>query len=218
MSNQSIRLGQQLLHTALFVACLGVAWYAFSYFSRAADLRDPFHVKFIAAGWAVPGHFIGGALALLLAPVQLSAALRRRWPGLHRVAGWLSVAAIGCAALCGFALALNAQGGAPAALGFMSLSVLWLLCTAVAVRHIVAGRVAAHRRWMIRVLALTTSAVTLRVFLVLGAAWMHWPFLPVYVATSWLCWLVNLTVAEVYLRWPRQGLWRSGGARAGSGQ
>ena len=60
-------------------------------------------------------------------------------------------------------------------------------------------RIAEHRRWMIRSFALTFAAVTLRLYLpifpLLGVS-----FLDGYRAVSFLSWVPNLIVAEIYLR------------------
>ena len=56
-----------------------------------------------------------------------------------------------------------------------------------------------HRKWMIRSFALTFAAVTLRIYLAIL------PMLPVafigaYRAISFLCWVPNALVAELWLR------------------
>jgi len=55
--------------------------------------------------------------------------------------------------------------------------------------------VLAHQRWMIRSLALTFAAVTLRVYLPLSVA-VGLPFDVAYPVIAWVCWVPNLLVAE----------------------
>jgi Predicted membrane protein (DUF2306) len=79
------------------------------------------------------------------------------------------------------------------------LAVAWLLTTSLAWRSARARDFAAHRGWMLRSLALTNAALTLRVYL------MILPLLPIsfvagYRLVSFLCWIPNLLVAELYLR------------------
>ena len=66
-------------------------------------------------------------------------------------------------------------------------------------RQAVAGQYATHRRWMIRSLSLTFAAVTLRLMLPMipltGLA-----FVEGYRAISFLCWVPNLLLAELWLR------------------
>ncbi len=66
-------------------------------------------------------------------------------------------------------------------------------------RAVLQGRFAVHRRWMIRSWALTLAAVTLRLYLPLVMV-LDLPFLPWYRAISFLAWVPNLVVAELWLR------------------
>lgn len=56
-----------------------------------------------------------------------------------------------------------------------------------------------HRAWMIRSFALTFAAVTLRLYLPL-AALLSINFIDAYRAISFLAWVPNLAVVELYLR------------------
>lgn len=191
------------LHAALFLvftaSCLIFAALAFAYLYQGFNPRNPFHLRFAEAGWAVPGHFFAAGLALALAPLQASAWVRRRWPAVHRTGGWLSVAAIAIGGVSGLLLAPGAQGGLPNAINFALLSVLWLLFTGAGVYFALAGDFQRHRRWMLRSLALTFAAVTLRAYLGLGLL-AGLPFAVAYTSAAWLCWTVNLIALECWLR------------------
>ncbi|MBL8299645.1 MAG: DUF2306 domain-containing protein [Rhodanobacteraceae bacterium] len=197
--------------SAIFaLACLATAYYAFSFLLHSIQPGNSFQAKFAASGWDVPAHFFGAGLALTLVPLQLSAWVRRRWLRVHRLAGWLSVAAIVIGALSGFSMAFKAHGGAVTGIGFGLLAVLWFGTTANGLRLALRGDLAGHRRWMCRSLALTSAAVTLRLMLGIGLGVLHLPFMTVYVAAAWLSWMVNLAVCEVILRWPS---WREAALR-----
>lgn len=183
------------------LSCVAVAGYAFAYLYGEFRSDDPFAAQFAVSGWDVPAHFFAAGLALLLVPLQLSATIRRRAPGLHRLGGWLYVMAVAIGAVSGLSLAQNAQGGPVSQAGFMLLSLLWPLTTALGIRHAIGRDIAAHRRWMSRSIALTTGAITLRMMLAAGIV-LELPFMPVYVAAAWLSWLFNLAVCELILRWP----------------
>lgn len=178
---------------------LGVAGYGYAYLYQSFNRFDPFQVKFAAGDWFVPLHFFAAATALALAPLQLSARLRRRWARAHRVAGLSYVVAVLAGGGSGLVLAPQAQGGFPAALGFSCLALVWIAVTARGLGAALAGDFQAHRRWMMRSVALTFAAVTLRLMLGGGVALMGMPFDRVYVAASWLCWIVNLAVCELML-------------------
>lgn len=202
--------------TARFLFSLtsvAVAIYAFGYLYRSHAAGNPFAAQFAISGWDVPLHMFLAGLALLLAPLQLSAGVRRRLPALHRTAGWLYVAAILIGAPSGLSLAFHAQGGAASGVGFALLALLWPVFTLRGVVLAIAGDTAGHRRWMCRSVALTFAAVTLRVGLGVGAGVLHLPFLSVYITMAWASWLLNLAMCELILRWPS---WRRARAAGGS--
>lgn len=195
--------GTLAVHAAyalLSLACVATAAYAFAYLFMAYRGGDPFAANFAATGLAVPAHFFGAGLALLLVPLQLSATVRRRWPRLHRLGGGLSALAILVGGLSGLALAQHAQGGWPSRIGFSLLALLWLGITAQGLRYALAGQFARHRRWMAYSIALTAGAVSLRLMLAAGALWQL-PFMTVYVTAAWASWLLNLALCWAWLRW-----------------
>lgn len=53
---------------------------------------------------------------------------------------------------------------------------------------------------MLRGVALTGSAITLRLTLAVGQGLLQLPFATVYVFAAWSCWTVNLFAAELWLR------------------
>ena len=197
----------------LGVLCAALAGYALAYLYRDYNPHNLFNVRFAIAGLGVPAHLFGAGLALLLVPWQLSARVRRRWPRLHRIGGWLSAAAILIGALGAFSLATQTTvGGAASGLGFALLAAAWLVCTGWGVGHAIAGDFARHRRWMSRCIALTTSSLTLRLMLAVGEV-LHLPMASVYITAAWTCWPFNLLVCE-YL-WRQRPVTASVGASYG---
>jgi uncharacterized membrane protein len=144
-------------------------------------------------------HAAVSATALGLGALQFFPRFRSRWPAWHRRAGTVYVLCClvgGCAALV---LALGASTGPISTAGFGLLAVFWLTCTIQAWRLAKARDFVRHRRWMTRSYALTFAAVTLRLYLpVLFIA--HVDFDTGYRAISFLCWVPNLIVAELWLR------------------
>ncbi|MFC3814503.1 DUF2306 domain-containing protein [Lysobacter sp. GCM10012299] len=189
--------------TSLFLLLsLAVAAYAFTYMYRYHGPQDVMSAKFVLSGLDVPAHFMGAGLALLLAPLQLGDAIRRRVPRLHRLSGGLYTAGVLIGGLGGLSLSTHATGGAASGIAFALLAVLWMSVTAIGIRHAIVGDLALHRRWMLRSIALTASAITLRLTLGIGQGVMHLPFVPVYIFAAWSCWTVNLALCELWLRWP----------------
>lgn len=186
--------------------CAAVATYAFTFLSDALkpEPGNPLHARFAVSGMAVPAHFFGGGLALLLAPLQMSGWVRQRIPRLHRVSGGLYAAGVLIAGIAGLSLARHAQGGAATGVGFGLLGLAWLATTGIGIGHAVAGNQAQHRVWMWRSIALTASAITLRLILGIGLGVLHLPFPLVYLAAAWGCWSFNLAACELALRWRRR--------------
>ncbi len=138
-------------------------------------------------------HISFAPVALAIGAVQFFPRIRRR-KALHRWLGRIYGMAILISGSAGLVVALNAAGGPSARLGFALLALVWVATTANAIRHAMARRISAHRRWMVYAFALTFAGVTLRLYLVgFMAAGLTYteasPFL------AWLCWLPNLGLA-----------------------
>ncbi|MFC3194031.1 DUF2306 domain-containing protein [Marinicella sediminis] len=179
--------------------CIGVAGYAFYFLQMPVNPHNDFQQKLLASGWEVPLHFYASGLALLLIPLQLSRLIRKRWLSFHRYLGVVYALAVLTGGVAGLVMAFNASGGWVARLGFTSLAVLWLGTTTLAVKCAIERNITRHQVWIYRSMALTSGAITLRLFLGLGLGVFQLPFLTVYVPTSWLSWMLNLAICEFIL-------------------
>jgi hypothetical protein len=181
------------------VLSLPIGVYALHYWSGdPALLPYELRVNLLHNPPAFVLHTSFGGLALLLAPWQFVGSLRRRHPKVHR---WVGRAYLGCVLVSGIAaypVALGTIAGPIASAGFSLMATAWLATTFVAWRAARRRRYGAHRRWMIRSFALALSAVTLRVALLVPIG-LQLDFLPIYRATSWASWIVNLLLAELWL-------------------
>jgi hypothetical protein len=140
-------------------------------------------------------HFAGGAIALVVGPLQLARRLRERWAVPHRWLGGAYVIAVVASGLAALRMAPAAETGFAAGAGFATLAALWIGTTITALARILAGDREGHRRWMYRSYALTFAAVTLRLWIpALSAAGLA--FAAIYPAIAWLCWVPNLLVVE----------------------
>ncbi len=183
--------------------CLGIAGYASKYLihppqTAAQALGNPLGVPFLVI------HVAGAVVALVLGSLQFIPAWRkgrlgRMWAP-HRWVGRVYVLGVLVGGMAGLILSSRSSAGPIATAGFGSLAVLWIGFTLAGWRAAVQGRIADHRRWMIRSWALTLAAVTLRIYLPLVQVF-GLDFLPWYRAISFLCWVPNLILAEVWLRW-----------------
>ncbi|MEI9851112.1 MAG: DUF2306 domain-containing protein [Sphingomonas sp.] len=157
---------------------------------------------------AMGAHFVTGGILLLLGPVQLIGAIRRRVPALHRWLGRLYVLAAAVAGLGGlvFILAKGTIGGRPMDLGFGLYGALVTACAALAFVHGRARRIEPHRAWAIRLFALVTGSWLYRMeygfwFLAMGRTGHASDFTGWFdVVMAFFFYLPNLAVAEVFIR------------------
>jgi uncharacterized membrane protein len=183
----------------MLVLALGVGLFSYRYLVPGAPLGAP---PILANGFARYGvltvHAGFAATALVIGPLQFFAWIRTRHPRWHRRIGTAYVFCCLAGGAAGLLLALGTTEGPVATAGFGSLAIAWTAATANAWRRARAHEFARHRRWMIRSYALTFAAVTLRLYLpMLGLIHLDpdWG----YRAISFLCWVPNLAVAELWL-------------------
>lgn len=183
---------------AAAVLSVGVALVSYRYLPQVGP-RSP---EILANAFAKPWlylHIAGAATALLIAPIQLLPALRAPGRPWHR---WLGRAyVIGCilGGAGGLVSAFGSTAGPIATAGFATLAVLWIAANVMGWLRATQRRFAEHRRWMIYSFAMTFAAVTLRLYLPIFPM-LHLPFMDGYRLAAWTSWLVNLAVAELYLR------------------
>jgi uncharacterized membrane protein len=175
-----------------------VALFSYRYLPRIGPLSPDILRNLFARPW-LDVHVAGAATALLIGPTQFLPWIRKRLPALHRVLGRVYV--IGCLAggVGGLVMAFGTTAGPIAGAGFGSLAVIWIWTNLQGWRLAVARRLDAHRAWMLRSFALTFAAVTLRLYLSL-LPMVGLTGLDAYRLTSFLCWIPNLILIEIYLR------------------
>ena len=192
----------KLFRTILFYFfALGVAGYAvFAYgFMPLGDLVHPdMKLNFVIHPIGIYTHVFASLVALSLAPFQFSSRLRSARPRVHRLMGraYLGVGVV-VGGLAGLYMSIFAFGGVVAKLGFACLASGWLYSGLRAYQAIRRGAVQEHRTWMVRNVALTLAAVTLRIYLP-SSMIAGIPFEVAYPAIAWLCWVPNLIVAELF--------------------
>lgn len=147
-------------------------------------------------------HAVTGAVALLAASVQLGlfatppTPRQRRW---HRAVGrWYVATAVLTSVLSVLVVAMFDVDGLTQA-AFLGEAVLWFVTTTLAYIHIRARRPGRHREWMIRSFAFTAFFITFSLWDPLLAA-LPLPPARAFALAVVLGWLVNLVVAEVWIR------------------
>ena len=142
-------------------------------------------------------HILAAPVALLVAPFQLWRGLRARRPVLHRWTGRIYALAVLIGGIGSLAMLPHFTGATFSALGFGVLAVVWIGTTALGIAQARNGNLSAHRRWMLRSVALTYAAITLRLIMAPLMA-MGCALDDTYLVTAWGSWLLNLAVLEFW--------------------
>ncbi len=165
------------------------------------NARDPEWQHIHPFRWYLLPHGLAGACALLLAPMQFSDRLRRRFAKLHRVVGRIYVGGVLIAAPMGFYVQFFQERMGTTrsfSLAAATQATTWTLTTLIALAFILQGKVEQHRRWMTR--SFSVALVFLEVRVVLGVT--GWETLgPSVIETSvWACNVFALFSADLVLQ------------------
>lgn len=118
----------------------------------------------------------------------------------HRSAGKAYVLLILLfAAPTGLGLSLFANGGLSAKIGFFLQSCVWWAVTLKAFTEIKNGNLRSHVRWMLRSLAITYAAFSLRTESYLMMNFFGTKPIETYLSVVWLSWVGNLLIMEALL-------------------
>ncbi len=167
------------------------------------DAKDPEWPHIQPFKWWLLPHGLMGACALLLAPMQFSDRLRRRFTRFHRVVGRFYVAGVFVAAPLGFYIQHFEErlGGARSfSVAAAADAILWMVTTVIAFAFILKGKVQQHRQWMTRSFAV--AIVFLEVRVVLGVTGLEKVAGGAFDETVvWSCVAFSLLFADVVLQW-----------------
>jgi len=144
---------------------------------------------------------ISSALLVWLAGIpQFWPKLILKYPKWHRSLGKIYVFGIlFLAAPSGLILAKFANGGLSAQVGFMLQCLVWWFLTLKAFLYIKEGDIAHHVRYMIKSLAVTYAAFSLRTESYVMYQFFDTKPIETYLTVVWLSWVGNLFLAEILL-------------------
>jgi len=147
---------------------------------------------------AVLVHSIPSCLVLFIGLFQW---IRRPKSGLlHKRLGKIYVFLIVfVSAPSGLVLGYFAYGGISAQISFYLLSSLWAYLTYKAWQLAVEKSFEAHWQFMLRSYALSVSAISLRLYSYVFVVFFQYEGLDAYVWLTWLSWVPNLMLAELYI-------------------
>ena len=160
---------------------------------------------YIDYAWVLRTHIGAGMVAILVGPMQFWSGFRDRHRIWHRRMGLTYLVATGVAASGGLVMATVSWGGMVVThFGFGLLAVTWGGTALTAYLRIRAGNWKSHREWMIRSYAVALAFIMLRVWLMVLGCGIGPAEIEAYQTASWLCWVPNLIIAELYI-----GRWRN---------
>jgi Predicted membrane protein (DUF2306) len=146
-------------------------------------------------------HVYASMWVLFAGFTQFSKRLLRNNPRLHRTMGYIYVAdVLLITGPAGLIMGFYANGGLLSRIAFVSLAVLWIFFTAMALIKAKQKNFKAHRNYMIRSYALTLSALTLRAWKYAITNTVTLPPMDVYRVVAWVGWVGNLLFAEWIIR------------------
>lgn len=145
-------------------------------------------------------HIVLGGIALLIGWLQFNKKLRLKNISFHKKIGKTYVTAVLLSALSGLYIGYFATGGIIAKSGFMTMALAWFLTTFFSFTTIKKGNIIQHQKLMIYSYAICFAAVTLRIYLPILTPIMG-GFLPAYKLISWLCWVPNIVVAYIIIKY-----------------
>ena len=142
-------------------------------------------------------HVYASIWVLFAGFTQFSRRLLKKNPRLHRMFGYIYVTdVLLITGPAGLLMGFYANGGLPSRIAFVTLAVLWIFFTAMALVRARQKDYKSHRAFMIRSYALTISALTLRAWKYAITNTWELPPMDVYRAVAWLGWVPNLLIAE----------------------
>lgn len=182
---------------AFLVAVMSLRFFNF----EIQDILRNKTAELLAGPWYLPyfyTHISFGIIAIVLGPFQFLKKIRSKYLGLHRLIGKVYLISILFGGLAGLIIAFNADGGLVAKIGFGLMAIFWLSTGYMAYKSILNKEIAKHERWMLRNYAVTLSAVSLRLGLLLAVIGVV-QFEFIYIVMSWASWILNLLIVEWYI-------------------
>ncbi|HQR31493.1 MAG TPA: DUF2306 domain-containing protein [Blastocatellia bacterium] len=151
--------------------------------------------------WLLP-HAIAGSFVILLAPLQFSDRLRKRFAGLHRILGRLYVVgAFILAPLGAYIQFVEERQGFPRSFTVLAVinAVMLFGTTLIALVFAIKRRITQHRQWMIRSYAVALVFVEVR--FILGVTGWETLGIEIVQAVIWSCLAMSLLFADVINHW-----------------
>lgn len=162
-------------------------------------------VNFKEHFWLTQVHVLSALIFMLLAPFQFSSSFRANHLGIHKIMGKAFVLTTCISAFSGVGMGIFVPfGGVPEVMFVFLLAPIQLYCVYQALYHIKKREIARHREWMIRVFASGSGVVTMRAMDAILFYSTDINARTIFWVTLYLGVIVNLMVAEYWIRRTRK--------------
>lgn len=197
-----VTIGRYFFIVVVFLLIVSLAGNTLTYFNFDSNYSFlKLKKEAIATGCYLPAyysHVLISGIILVAGFFQLFPKSSSKYKKLHRALGYIYVIGIlFLAAPGGLLMSLFIGRGPWVLASFITLSMLWFLFTSKAFSEIKKGNIAAHQQWMWRSYALTFSAVTLRLYILITSASINLNNPEAYATIAWLSWVPNLIFVEI---------------------
>lgn len=145
-------------------------------------------------------HILLALIALLTGPLGVIKRIRVKSIHFHRWNGRLYALSILLNFIPGIYVSFFATGGWSSTVGFLILNILWLGTTIMGYFFIKRKNMILHSQWMIRSFFLTFANMTIYIIVTTSHNIIHLSYGHSYTIAVWLCWILNLFLAEIIIR------------------
>lgn len=193
----------------LFLVFISIMW-VFHTFSKNF-MVDPTFEKFISKKdqiltnkvlwiWMIRIHITLAIIALITGPLGVMKAIRVKSIHVHRWNGRVYVLSILFNFIPGVYVSLFATGGWLSTIGFLILNTLWFATTILGYLYIKRRNMILHSYWMMRSFFLSFANMTIYILVAITHNLMNFSYGHSYTVAVWLCWMINLLLAEFIIR------------------
>lgn len=145
-------------------------------------------------------HVYTSIFVLLAGLFQFSKIIRRKYPKLHRVMGYVyGFSLLVLAAPSGLVMGFYGNGGILSKIAFCFLAIFWWFFTAKALWYAKQKDWVQHQNYMYRSYALTLSAITLRLLKPILVSTTTLEPMQIYTTIAWAGWVLNWIIAEIII-------------------
>lgn len=192
------------LLTCIFAIARTQEVVATAFFEHPAS-TDPFDERYNRFPYLSLLHVVPGLAFFLVGPFQFVGWIRERHISVHRWMGRTYVVLGTVAAITSILMAhrFPAFGGVGTATATYLFGSLFLVCLALALRHVLRGDIVHHREWMIRGFAIALGVSSIRLAVLFFAIFSDLTFMEIFPTSFWLGFTVNLMVAEIWINLTR---------------